>query len=217
VLEDVPFRYARPGDTGTNPVIVKEAVHALYDPDLEVALNAATTLGRFGSRDAEAPLWERLQKWHDQWQSRSEDLVDSHGNVTTDERLGYALSEALRTAQAWVLNAAEVRELQGLCMGRQMLLDATRYNSGVVMIQPLEIGRGLLDSSRWDVGQYRLSSITSLEEKLAQYPPGTVFTVSQFFMSNHPDLTAKLKAFIEARDMKLELTASSRSPSTGQR
>src|SRR5262249_13550457 len=61
------------------PEIEQEAVAHLDDPDVEVAASAVVTLGRYGSAEAEQPLWDRLRRWHSAWASRSSELPDGYG------------------------------------------------------------------------------------------------------------------------------------------
>ncbi len=47
--------------------IEQAAIASLSDPDTQVGGGAAATLGRYGSPDAEQPLWGRLEQWHAAW------------------------------------------------------------------------------------------------------------------------------------------------------
>src|SRR6185503_1079502 len=50
-----------------DPVLEKIAIRSLDDPDPQVAMTAATMLGRFGSPDAESALWQRFESWSEKW------------------------------------------------------------------------------------------------------------------------------------------------------
>src|ERR1019366_7350283 len=49
------------------PAAQQSAIEALDDPDPEVVQDAAIALGRWGTADAEAPLWARLERLHREW------------------------------------------------------------------------------------------------------------------------------------------------------
>jgi hypothetical protein len=56
------------------PRLEHMAISALHDPSSEVVRDAAQALSRYGSAKAEAPLWTRLQRFHDQWKDRQDEL-----------------------------------------------------------------------------------------------------------------------------------------------
>ena len=57
-----------------NPKIERIAIDALNDPATDVVRSAAEALGRHGSGKAEGALWTRLEKFHEQWRDRADEL-----------------------------------------------------------------------------------------------------------------------------------------------
>jgi hypothetical protein len=56
------------------PKLEQIAIVVLNDPSPEVARNAAEALEKYGSGTAEAALWARLEKFHEQWKDRADEL-----------------------------------------------------------------------------------------------------------------------------------------------
>jgi hypothetical protein len=59
---------------GPDPDVERLAISHLHDPDPEVIADAVRTLGTYGSRAAEAPLWARMREWHQQWAGKAEQM-----------------------------------------------------------------------------------------------------------------------------------------------
>jgi hypothetical protein len=57
-----------------NPKTERIAIDALNDPATDVVRSAAEALDRYGSREAEGALWIRLEKFHEQWRDRADEL-----------------------------------------------------------------------------------------------------------------------------------------------
>jgi hypothetical protein len=56
------------------PKVEPLVINALNDTDLEVANDAALALGHWGTASAEAALWARLKRFHQEWQGREGEL-----------------------------------------------------------------------------------------------------------------------------------------------
>jgi hypothetical protein len=65
------------------------AVAALNDGEDQVAQSAADALGRWGSKEAETALWERLRKFHAEWAGRQSEL---QGHVGLPNAISHAIS-----------------------------------------------------------------------------------------------------------------------------
>ena len=101
------------------PEIEQEAVAHQDGPDVEVAASAVATLGRYGSAEAEQPLWDRLRKWHSAWASRPNELPDGYGpglKNGSETGLELALIEALGTGQGWFAGPEKLGKLASLCV-----------------------------------------------------------------------------------------------------
>jgi hypothetical protein len=162
------------------PGVEATAVAHLDDPDPQVVISAADTLGRYGSRASAEPLRARFERWHRTWDGRQEELRYSHAVDRPNAMQGmveFALLQALGRGQAWLTDEDDLRELRMLCVtdgcrtqADQMMSDAGRTRINI----PLVDGPG---NSLVELAQYQLSSLVALEQKLAQYPKGTSFTL----------------------------------------
>ena len=115
-----------------------------------------------------------------------------------------AFRQAIGTGRGWLVRASELRELQSLCVtdncrtqtGHMIHEDDTR-----IMLWSINEP----DESHIELAQYRLTSIAALEEKLAQYPRGTVF-ILQRSANGTGDVTAaisRLMAFAVSRGLSI--------------
>ena len=50
-----------------DPVWEDIGIHSLDDPDPQVAMTAATMLGKYGSDSTESALWQRYTAWAARW------------------------------------------------------------------------------------------------------------------------------------------------------
>src|SRR5208283_3371178 len=56
------------------PAAQQSAIEALDDSDPDVVQDAVIALGRWGTADAEAPLWARLERLHNEWAGRESEI-----------------------------------------------------------------------------------------------------------------------------------------------
>jgi hypothetical protein len=163
-----------------SPEVEQSAIAHLDDPDLEVAANAAGTLGAYGSPAAEQPLWDRLQKWHQAWAGRAAELPNGVGSVFTNglqTQLEMALVNALATAKSWFTGPEMLQRIKALCvsqLARGQVDNMPNTLSSTPLIGVNTFGDG---NFAGDVYQYQADSVKALEEKLAQFPSGTMFSV----------------------------------------
>jgi len=162
------------------PEVEQSALAHLDDPDPEVAANAAGTLGGYGSPAAEQPLWDRLQKWHTAWAGRAAELPYGAGSAFANglqTELEMALVNGLATAQSWFAPPEKVQRVRALCVS-QFARDQVDNMLSTLSSTPL-IGVNTFADGIFagNVYQYRTDSVNALEEKLAQFPRGTKFSV----------------------------------------
>jgi hypothetical protein len=195
-----------------DPVIEEFGIKALDDPDPEVAMTAATMLGKFGSPDAESALWRRYASWSAQWVGRESQLDLTFGDGRNDKAnqlgLGENLVHALATGKSWLYDKAKLQRLSDLSKVKrihQQQLD--RY---------LKIWEEPIISISFEhnpepypfhanVAQYEFQSLAALKEKLAQFPSGTKFFLSRPPVespANDQTLT-ELRTFISSHGMSL--------------
>jgi len=153
------------------------AIEALNDSDPEVTLDALVALNRWGTSEAEAPLWARLDRLHQEWANRVDDLHTSTGDETEGSR-AVALEQDLVTALAggpgWLCTPDKLIRLRDLTLtsGRRRQVQSwiDTYKQGPPMINPMwspdqETTFSLLQSSQLTADQ--------LTAKLAMFPRGT--------------------------------------------
>ena len=189
-----------------DPVLEEIAVHSLDDHDPEVAMTAATMLGKFGSPAAESALWRRYASWSAQWSGHESDLEMMSGEGIDDRTwqlgLGQNLLQALATGNAWLSAKSELEHLSGLTKVRRLRQDLDRDLK--IWDQPLSI---FIDHNsspypfRATVAQYELQTMAALKQKLAQFPAGTKFFLfaSQSPMNDKP--LAEVREFLESQAM----------------
>jgi hypothetical protein len=195
-----------------DPLLEEIAIRSLDDPDPQVAMTAATMLGKFASPAAENALWRRYAAWSAKWAGRESQL-----NVLFPERagdriyqvgLGQNLMQALATGKSWLADKSQLQRLSGLTtvprMQQQLneFLKLWQTQLSIVIINH----QGFSPSFYARVAQYEFHSIDTLKEKLAQFPTGT-----KFFVSTPPDdsatnniLLADLRTFLTEHGMSLE-------------
>jgi hypothetical protein len=92
------------------------------NPDLNRARQAAETLAKYGSSQAEKAMWDRLSRFHAQWAERETELNFRTGmkrDASEASSFQYGLVEAIGRAQAWVLTDDEVTALENLTLGQE--------------------------------------------------------------------------------------------------
>jgi len=115
-----------------------------------------------------------------------------------------AFRQAIGAGQGWLTSVTELRELQSLCV-----TDNCRSQTGYmihegdprIMLWTINEPR----ESHIELAQYRFTSLAALEEMLARYPRGTVFTLQRSDNAN-ADVSAaitRLKAFAASRGLVL--------------
>ena len=161
------------------PAAQQSAIEALDDPDPDVVQDAAIALGRWGTADAEAPLWARLERLHSEWAGRESEVRMTPEFASAPAR-AYALERALTSGLAggsgWVCPPDKLARLGELVVTRQDRSQAERltaeWKDGPLRIEPQWFPE---DSLTFNV----LASVQLTEEqlvaKLGQFPRGTRF------------------------------------------
>lgn len=167
-----------------DPVLEEIGIHSLDDPDPQVAMTAATMLGKFGSPAAEAALWQRYSSWSAAWAGRGTELdltfAEQSGDRIYQLGLGQNLMQAIATAKHWLSNKPTLQRLSQLTNVHRLHDQLDGYLK-VWENQPLVIS---FNENPPPVGfearvaQYDFHSMHELEEKLSQFPAGTKFLLS---------------------------------------
>jgi hypothetical protein len=190
-----------------DPFLEELAVRSLEDEDPQVAGSAAAFLGRYGTAAAEEPLWARLTRWSEKWRGREGDFRDVSGDEEArlwQRNLGTNLVQALANGKSWLADAEKLNRLRQLAVGRDMQqqLDSmlSNWDKGP---RPISFYRHR-DQLHFRLLQYEADSLKGLEEKLAQFPPGSEF----IFVGGSPpedgeQVFKELTEFLTRRGMKL--------------
>ena len=166
---------------GMTPALEARAIAELNNPDPDIVIGAIQALGRYGSPAALEPLRSAFARWNATWSGRAAELASSRVEERPNARQAMvedAFRQAIGTGQGWLLRANELREVQALCV-----TDGCRTQTGHMIdaedarIMVWEIGEP--GESHIELAQYRFTSIAALEQKLAQYPRGTAFTLQR--------------------------------------
>ncbi len=196
------------------PRAEKVAIESLNDPDAQVVASAVLALGRWGDAEAEAPLWSRLERFHEEWKSRAAEVVFNIGGDTPGQHafhLEQELEVALLSGRGWLCPPEKLARLSDLALSDfnrdQIKLDIAKWQS-----QPFDI------DTAWVPGQepafYVLSYADMTEKqlraKLAQFPRGTRFVYTVWTPArSHPPLSVsmqeaafqRIRAFAESRGL----------------
>jgi len=157
------------------PKLEQIAIGALNDPSPEVARNAAEALEKYGSGKAEAALWARLEKFHEQWKDRADELhyrLGAMPEVLAEVGLEQVLVQAISSGQGWFATEDTIAKLKDLATPQmQAELDG--------VLQEIQSGEYGLNLNWWpegtlnySVGRYSGKGIAALKQKLAQFPSG---------------------------------------------
>ena len=157
------------------PKVEPLAIITLNDTDPEVASNAAAALGHWGTASAEAALWARLKRFHQEWRSRQDELRDTppyNDPTTRASALESNLVSAIATGTNWICGPEKLERLAGLASPRQKMQVANwskEWEGGSASILPNwfpedHLSFGVLQYSNLDEQQFRA--------KLSQLPPG---------------------------------------------
>lgn len=183
------------------------AVAHLDDPEPEVVISAAETLGRFGSAAALQPLRAQFERWHAAWTGRQEELrhswVQDRPHVT-QAQVESAFLQALGRGQAWLTGSPALRELRALCV-----TDNCRTQAGHLIDAADDTRITILRAEEPNplvlLAQYQLPSISALEQKLTQYPKGSSFTLDVTALDPliAPAIVTKITTFAEAHGINV--------------
>jgi len=194
-----------------DPLLEEIGIRSLDDPDPEVAMTAATMLGRFGSTAAESALLTRYQRWAQQWAGGEAELnltfAQSSRDLSNQLGLGQNLMMALATGQHWFADEKKLEQLSQMSkvdrIQNQMEQYVKTWRNRPLTISFSHIGP--YDDFHAQVAQYELHSIESLKEKIAQFP-----SVTKFSLSTQSDaspialkVAVEIRDFVRSHDMEL--------------
>ena len=189
-----------------DPMLNEVARQSLDDPDPEVAIDALIYLMSYGEASDEGPISNRYTKWSQQWQGRADELdsrnAGSRGNWQ-EVGLGENLARALIANQGWLASEKLVQNAIEKCVGKQMcqqvnqLADSARNKP--YFISAFKQG----ENENYEIAQYSAKSLELLGAKIAQFPKGTRFAMSNSTTESkaQKQLDGKVKDLLERHGM----------------
>ena len=196
-------------DIHYDPVLEEIGIQSLDDPDPQVAMTAATMLGKFGSATAESALWQRYTSWSAKWAGRESQLDVLFGDPFNEKvyqlGLGQNLARALATGKSWLSDKNKLQRLSQMTKVRRIQQDVESYlknwNQEALTIV---IDNGSSPAQFYArLAQYEFHSMKALKEKITQFPSET-----KFFLSIPPRESAvedpsliELRAFLTTQGM----------------
>lgn len=191
------------------PELEALVIESLDDLDLEVVTHAASTLGQYGSTGAEKPLWQRLEKWLQEWKGRAGELpknFDSAHPNNWHKQVGQALRQALSHGTGWLIDREKLERLRQSCLDKDEL-QQFGYQAGDLSGEiRVDFHPGY---DRWGnalVAHYQCNSLSALKMKVSQFPKNTTFTWNSYNQDQEAaeQVFSELKTFLEGKGMKLE-------------
>ena len=192
-----------------DPVLEEIGIRSLDDPDPQVAMTAATMLGKYGSTAAETALRERFAAWSAAWTGREVELdltfADPSGDLTYQLGLGQNLVQAIATAKSWLTDEVSLRKLSELTRVKRVHDQLDPYtkaweNRPLIISFHNNPAPAGLDGR---VAQYEFHSVNELESKLHQFPSGTKFVLQTPALDPSADehTLAELRTFLKNNGM----------------
>ncbi|HXI42725.1 MAG TPA: hypothetical protein VNH83_22275, partial [Bryobacteraceae bacterium] len=170
------YRYQLQGLGAELPKVQQHAIDALDDPDPDLVQDAVLALGRRGASDAETALWERLQRFHEEWAGRADQLRSTPDYQSPGTR-GAALEQGLVFAIArgtnWICPPDKLARLAALVwtQGNVQQIDGwiKQWKQGPALINPTWFPE---DNPTFAILQYDGLTEDELRAKVAQLPRG---------------------------------------------
>src|SRR2546425_307712 len=191
-----------------SPEIRAAAIKHLDDSDVIVSIQAAAVISQYGTTADEPLLWDLLQRWHDEGQTRNAEVnprpTNKHGFSIRREQVGLELLRSIARGRGWLMDEEKLHRLQQLCLTQPMLdaMSQIKRDSGH---RDIDISTNTFEGNHYfRVAQYEFPSMAALKEKLLQYPKATIFALK----SDHDEaaenvMLPDLRAFLVQHDMKV--------------
>jgi hypothetical protein len=191
--------FQRTAPLAMDPVLQSYMAAYLMHVNVRVKTVAAQILGLYGSKSATGPLWDAFRYFHEYWQEKRAELPPNGEGV----QLEVALRNAIARGHNWVVDDADLRLMESLCISQRCLYE-TQQDLRAWQQKPLRLelssqGGGIRGAA---AQYYGLESMEALEDKLAQFPRGTIFLVTNSGEDAAQALTA-LRQFADHKGLIL--------------
>ncbi len=171
---DLGFQFLPLGRWAFSPALERLAIESLTSGKVPVKRGAAEVLGKYGSAEAEKPLWDTMEYFRGWWKGREEELKGPIGQESV--QLERTLRIALAQADGWVLQEPELQRLLGLCSSEWCRQEVSGWLASART--PVAIGISTpWEGASYTVAQYGPGDEDWLGRKLLQYPEGTTFRI----------------------------------------
>ena len=197
----------------TSPILTELAVNAIGDPDTQVTNDALIYLMAYGDKSAEEPIWNRYVEWSEKWRGRADTLEGRQaGSMGGSPEIGVGenLALALIANQGWLATPDLIARVIEKCVGEQMCGQvkqlAGRANATPLSVSAYRSG----PNENYEIAQYSAKSLELLEAKVAQFPRGTRFSLTETSPQNQDQkkLDDQVQALFEKNGMVLERPSS---------
>jgi hypothetical protein len=147
----------------------------LQHEQVPVKWQAAMALRLYGSANAQKPLLEAFQYFHDWWKDRRADLEKPA--YQEGRMLEEALYRAISDGRAWITTDASLQQLSQLCITNRCRQDvAEAADFWIRKPLRLEITAGPYGDWEAAIAHYNsIATIEAIKRKLEQFPKGTEF------------------------------------------
>jgi hypothetical protein len=191
-----------------DPILTEVALETLDDPDPQVTMDALIYLMSYGDKSAEQPVWNRYVDWSERWRGHADVLgsreAGSNGNWQ-EIGLGENLARTLIASQGWLATPDLIARVLGRCVGEQMCTQlkqiADRAKAMPYFVSAWRSG----ENQNYEIAQYSAKSLELLDAKIAQFPPGTQFSLTTTSPQNQDQmqLEDQVSALFEKNGMIL--------------
>jgi hypothetical protein len=194
-----------------DPMIGEVAIRALDDDDPEVTMDALTYLMSYGEASDEESISHRYTRWSEQWRGRADELdsrkAGSLAGNWQEIGLGENLARALIANQGWLASEKLIQNTLDQCVGEQMCQQlnqlADRARTKPYFISAYKRG----ENENYEIAQYSAKSLELLGAKIAQFPKGSRFVMTNTTPQTEEQkrLDDKVKNLLEEHGMTAEL------------
>lgn len=158
------------------------ALETLDDPDPEVTLDALIYLKNYGEASDEEPISHRYTQWSQKWQGRAQEL-DTHetGSLAGNWQeigLGENLALALIANQGWLASEKLIQSTLEQCVGEQMCQKVNQLAATARAIPYSISAYKNREIENYEIAQYTSKSLELLDAKIAQFPKGSRFVIT---------------------------------------
>lgn len=193
----------------TSVALMDVAIDTISDADPQTAVDALRYLSVYGDKRSEQIIHKRYLSWSEEWAGKANELQAltplTPSPNWTESMLGEALGQSLLVNQGWIADDQLRTEVLQRCVGDQMC--HTLQQLAGTARSPYAVNLFQSDGQESiHVGPYQIPTLTLLQAKLSQYPPGTDFVLTSTDLSSDDQLfKQRVQAAFEKAGMTLTI------------